>query len=72
MFFPNKPFNGLYHKKISKRSLEVTPLVIFFKDSAYTSDRVVFENGVEAQFELSSRCSIPTMIWQHGKSLAEM
>lgn len=69
---PNKPINGLYHKKISKRSVEMTLYVIFLKGSAYAWSRVVFENGVEAQFEFSSCCSITTMIWQPGKSLDEM
>lgn len=71
-YIPNKPINGLYHKKILKRSVEVTLYVIFLKGSAYAWNRVVFENGVEAQFEFSSCCSITTMIWQPGKSLDEM
>jgi len=32
----------------------------------------VFENGVEAWFEFCSCCSILTVIWQPGKSLAKM
>lgn len=50
----------------------MTLYVIFLKGSAYTWNRVVFENGVEAQFEFSSCCSITTMIWQAGKSLDKM
>lgn len=50
----------------------MTLYVIFLKGSAYAWNRVVFENGVEAQFEFSSCCSITTMIWQPGKSLDEM
>lgn len=45
---PNKPINGLYHKKIPKRSVEMTLDVIFLKGSAHTWNRAVFENGVEA------------------------
>lgn len=50
----------------------MTLYVIFLKGSAYAWNRVVFENGVETQFEFSSCCSITTMIWQPGKSLDEM
>lgn len=40
--------------------------------AACSWNRVVFGNGVEAQFEFSSCCSILTMIWQPGKSLVKM
>lgn len=48
--FQKGPFKWLY--------------VIFLQDSVYAWNRVVFENGVEAQFEFSSHCSITTKIWQ--------
>lgn len=35
--------------------------VIFLKGSAHTWNRAVFENGVEAQFEFSSSCSISSL-----------